>query len=195
MVSYNRSDRVILHVFNELALNLNPIYTYHALSHTTMVMRDAAFLSNKLGVIDGDFELLRVAISMHDYGFVWSHENHEERSCMAAKNLLPTFGFSALEIQTICGMIMATKIPQSPKNLLEQIICDADLYYLGTTYYSQIAQLFQNELTALGILKNHAQWLEIQIRFLENHTYHTAVAITLLDAQKRHNLSLLKSSN
>jgi len=159
-----------------------------------MVMRDAEFLANKLAVSNGELELLRVAISLHDYGFVWSHENHEERGCMAARNVLPNFGFTENEIDAICGMIMATKIPQSPKTILEQIICDADLYYLGTKYYFQVSELFKEELTSLGVLKDRNQWLQIQTRFLENHNYHTDIAIALLDTQKRHILSLLKSS-
>jgi len=160
-----------------------------------MVMRDAEFLASKLDVTNGDLELLRVAISFHDYGFVWSHENHEERGCMAARAILPSYNFAEDEIDLICGMILSTKIPQSPQTLLEQIICDADLFYLGTKYYFQVAQLFQNELTSLGILRDHAQWLQIQTRFLENHNYHTDIAIALLDNQKQRTLLLLKSSN
>lgn len=158
-------------------------------------MRDAQFLAHKLNITEHDLELMRVAISFHDYGFIWSPENHEERGCLEARNTLPRVGFTENEITIICGMIMATKIPQSPKTLLEQIVCDADLFYLGTSYYFQIAKLFEEELTNLGILKNYEQWLQIQTRFLENHNYHTTLAKDLLNNQKQQTLSILKRSN
>jgi uncharacterized protein len=195
VTNHYRSEQVIKQIFSELFAKLPRNLTYHSLSHTCMVMRDAQFLAHKLNINDHDLELMRVAISFHDYGFIWSPENHEERGCLEAKIILPRVGFSEDEITTICGMIMATKIPQSPKTLLEQIVCDADLFYLGTAYYFQISKLFEAELTHLGILKNNAQWLQIQTRFLENHNYHTEIAKNLLNDQKQQILSILKSAN
>ncbi len=195
MTNHYRSEQVIKQIFSELSTKLQPKLTYHSLSHTSMVMRDAKFLAHKLHVNDQDIELMLIAICFHDYGFIWSSENHEERGCLEARNLLPRVGFKDEEITIICGMIMATKIPQTPKTLLEQIVCDADLFYLGTPYYFQISNLFEAELTNLGILKDYAKWLHIQIRFLENHNYHTTIAKELLNNQKQQTLSILKSSN
>ena len=98
-----------------------------------MVMRDANFLGQKLNLSLSDSLLLKTAICLHDSGFVISHENHEIRGCQKARELLPDYGFNQTEIEQVCGMIMATKIPQSPSNLLEKIICDADLFYLITS--------------------------------------------------------------
>ena len=160
-----------------------------------MVMRDAHFLASKLNISEPDLELMRVAICFHDYGFISGPENHEERGCLSARQVLPRVGFTDSELDIICGMIMATKIPQSPKTLLEQIVCDADLFYLGTQYYFQIAKLFEVELTNLGVLKDNKQWNQIQTRFLENHNYHTNVAKDLLNDDKKQTLLILKNSN
>ncbi len=182
-------------MFSELSNKLAPKYTYHSLSHTTMVLRDAVFIANKIGISDQEMRLLKTAISFHDFGFVSSHENHEERGCKEVRKVLPLYNYRADEIDKICGMIMATKIPQSPKNLLEQIICDADLFYLGTQYYFQVAELFERELSALNILKSKQQWTEIQVTFLENHHYHTEFARQLLEETKQNNLAIIKCCN
>lgn len=179
----------------QLSSQLAPKYTYHSLSHTTMVLRDAMFIANKIGITDQDMRLLKTAISFHDFGFISSHENHEERGCKEVRKVLPNFNYTSDEIDKICGMIMATKIPQSPSNLLEKIICDADLFYLGTTYYFQVAALFEKELTALGILKSTEQWTQIQVTFLENHHYHTDFARELLEKTKQNNLAIIKCCN
>jgi uncharacterized protein len=183
------------HVFVQLSAQLAPKYTYHSLSHTTMVLRDAIFIANKIGISDQDMRLLKTAISFHDFGFVSSHENHEQRGCKEARKVLPLYNYTSGEIDKICGMIMATKIPQSPKNLLEEIICDADLFYLGTQYYFQVAALFEKELTALGILKSKQQWTDIQVSFLEHHNYHTEFARQLLEETKQNNLAIIKCCN
>ena len=195
MTNQLNQSKVIAHIFSQLGALLKPVYTYHALSHTTMVMRDATFLAVKMGISEHDLLLLQIAICLHDYGFIQSHENHESRGCEIARDILPNFDITPSEIEKICGMIMATKIPQSPKNELERIICDADLFYLGTTYYFQVAALFKTELDNLGILKDDKHWLDIQVNFLQNHKYHTTVAIELLEANKQNNLSILQSSN
>lgn len=195
MNSKTDTQHVISYIFSQLGAQLRPIYTYHALSHTTMVLRDATFIASRMNVSQADLNLLQIAICMHDYGFVKSHENHEETGCKIAREILPSFGLNDEQLDKICGMIMATKIPQSPSNDLERIICDADLFYLGTNYYFQVADLFKKELTGLGILTSEDQWMGIQVRFLENHNYHTAFAKNLLETHKQQNLSILRSSN
>jgi uncharacterized protein len=178
--------------FSELAAKLAPKYSYHSLSHTTMVMRDALFLAHKMGISEQNIRLLATAICFHDFGFVSGHVNHEEQGCNVVRELLPQYNYRTDEIDVICGMIMATKIPQSPKTQLEKIICDADLFYLGTAYYFQIAHLFQRELTALGVLKTKKQWTEIQVTFLRNHHYHTTIAQQLLEKTKQNNLAIIE---
>ena len=195
MVDTIHFKEITSHVFRQLAAKLKPVYTYHSLSHTTMVMRDATFIATSLNLNEDDLQLLQTAVCLHDFGFVQSHENHEERGCKEARRVLPEFSFTEREIDKVCGMIMATKIPQSPKTFMEQIICDADLFYLGTPYYFQIAALFKKELTGLGILTSEKQWTDIQVKFLENHNYHTPFVKQLLEETKQNNLAIIKSSN
>lgn len=108
--------------------------------------------------------LLKTAAWLHDIGYIWDDKSHEERGCQFAKEFLPGWGFSIDEIDTICGMIMATKIPQSPNNLLEQIICDADLDYLGREDYFIISERLLDELKNSREL-SPSEWKKIQLGF------------------------------
>ncbi len=195
MVEKNALKRLINFVFSNLSERLDKIYTYHSPTHVCMVYRDSTFLGTKLNISENDMLLLQTAACLHDYGFLTSHIEHEVRSCAEARAILPEYGYTVAEIEIVCGMIMATKIPQSPKTILEQIICDADLFYLGSNYYFEISNEFKKELLSLEMLKSEEQWKNIQIGFLQTHKYHLPFTQEFLNATKAENLSILKSSN
>jgi uncharacterized protein len=88
---------------------------------------------------------------------------------------------------------MATKIPQSPDNLLEKILCDADLDYLGGNNYGEISESLRDELGLNGIQLSAEEWLNIQIAFLEKHHYWTDFALSVLKPQKQVVLDRLRA--
>jgi hypothetical protein len=102
-------------------------------------------------------------------------------------------GFTLPEIEIICGMIRATKIPQQPQNKLEEIIADADLDYLGRDDFFTIGGQLFNELKARNVVKDESVWDQIQIKFLENHRYFTVTAQTLRAEQKEKHLQIIKA--
>jgi hypothetical protein len=73
-------------------------------------------------------------------------------------------------------MVLATQIPQQPKTLLEEIICDADLDYLGTDNFYPVGQTLYHEFKAYGIINTEEEWDKLQVSFLESHHYHTEFA-------------------
>jgi hypothetical protein len=70
-------------------------------------------------------------------------------------------------------MIMATKVPQNPGSVLSNILCDADLDYLGRDDFKPIADSLFKELHHLNIVSNIETWNRIQLAFLTRHEYHT----------------------
>jgi predicted metal-dependent HD superfamily phosphohydrolase len=134
-----------------------------------------------------------VAALFHDTGFLVQADGHEEISCQYAKDHLFHIGFTLPEIELICGMIRATKIPQKPQNLLEEIIADADLDYLGRDDFFVIGGQLFNELKARNVVNQESDWDQIQIKFLENHRYFTHTAQTLRGEQKEKHLQIIKS--
>jgi predicted metal-dependent HD superfamily phosphohydrolase len=169
---------------NELPSNLY----YHSVIHVKDVMHSARQLAEMEGINEYEKELLFTAVSFHDCGFIYQTGNHEEKGCEIAQEILPQFDYTNEEIARICGMIMATKIPQTPNNILEEIICDADLDYLGRDDFWAIGDKLFQELTELGIIQNENEWNKLQQRFLSSHTYFTQSAKKLREAQKEAHL-------
>jgi hypothetical protein len=71
-------------------------------------------------------------------------------------------------------------------------MCDADLDYLGRDDFHEIADLLRRELREHGKLDSDKQWDEIQIKFLEQHTYFTQSAINLRQVKKLHHIEEIK---
>ena len=137
-------------------------------------------------------ELLRIAVLFHDSGFTVGPKDHEERGCNMAREILPGFDYSEDEIETICGMILATKYPQKPNNHLEEIICDADLDYLGRDDFFEIGNTLFKEMKEQGSLSDEDEWNRLQESFLVSHSYLTKSAISLRNAKKQEHLDMVR---
>lgn len=167
--------------------------SYHSVGHVKDVCEATAALAGKEGVDGEDLVLLLTAALFHDSGFLFGAAEHEKKSCDLVRQYLPGFDYTEEQVEKICGMIMATRIPQSPNNLLEQILADADLDYLGRDDFFTIGNRLYDELAMYGIVNNKNDWNRLQIRFLENHHYFTATAIQLRKAKKEEHLAFIKS--
>jgi len=157
------------------------------------VLDKSIYIGQKEKLNKKDTLLLKVAALYHDIGFIKGSKNHEEESCKIAKRHLKSDGFSKEDIDKICGMIMATKIPQQPKNELENILADADLEYLGTKEFWKIGDLLFEELRYDHKDMTRNQWDNIQISFLSMHKYHTKFCKQYREKYKRQHLEHLKS--
>lgn len=150
--------------------------TYHGLHHTLDVLRVCNDYIKRLKIKSEDAYLLRTAALMHDIGIMWNYQNHEEQGMDFVRNELPKWGYNPKEIDRVCGMIQATRIPQNPTNILEEIICDADLDYLGTDKFYSIGETLFKEFIVYGVVKDEESWDKLQINFLDKHRYHTDFA-------------------
>lgn len=174
---------------NDLANHL----AYHSAQHTTNVLEAATHLIIAENVSEKERWLLLTAALFHDTGFLRSYKNHEEHSCEIAKEILPGFGYSPGAVNTICQLVMATKLPQSPANHLQQIICDADLYYLGSPNFFRDSENLYKELKAEEIVLNREEWSLKEFTFLKAHRYFTATAIAEKDARKKQYLKQIRN--
>ncbi len=180
-------------VLDKLERELSLELTYHGVHHTLEVLelvQEIAELEG--GVSDDELVLLKTAALFHDVGFTEVMDEHEIRGVEICQKHLPRFGYSPKDIDCIVGMILATKIPQSPKNQLERIICDADLDYLGREDFYKIGDTLFEELKAFGILRNKNEWNKIQVSFLNMHNYHTETNLARRTSQKNAYLNELK---
>lgn len=172
---------------------LSPDLFYHGYHHTLDVQDACRKIAIAENISADEKQLLRIAAAIHDAGFIYLYKDHEEKGCEMAKEALPSFGFNEEQINTICGMIMATKIPQTPHNKLEEIIADADLDYLGRTDVYPIAQTLFEELKLFANIHDEDTWNKIQINFLKGHHYFTDYSIEKRNPGKTQYLSELES--
>lgn len=179
---YRAAENFIL---EKLKTDLSPTLYYHGAHHTLQVMDAAMEIAEFEGVAENDKKLLRIAVAFHDAGFLFTYDAHEERGCEIVRTELPGFGFSSEEIESICQLIMSTKIPQHANTQLERIICDADLDYLGHENGAEIAKTLFAELYERGSVANEQEWNAIQLKFLEEHRYHTGFSVRFREAGKK----------
>ena len=190
----NRYENIKTFILSKLKTELSQNLHYHGLHHTLDVLNVAGQLAKLEAITELESEWLNVAVLFHDSGFIVDSKNHEQIGCDFAKQFLPEFGYSDAEIETICGMIMATKFPHNPKNHLEEIICDADLDYLGRDDYFKISNHLYDELKMKGALKNEKEWYQLQENFLNAHTYFTKSAERLRKAKKQEHLDQIRET-
>ena len=165
----NMQDFVITLLKNKLPAS----YYYHNAAHALYVMRTAIEIGQHESCTEKEIQLLSTAALWHDTGCIVTYVGHEAAGCVLTRQYLPDYGYSDSDINTICGMIMATRIPQTPQNKLEDIIADADLEYLGTkNAVIQAASLFR-ELRSLDPTLSEYEWDQRQINFLQKHRYFT----------------------
>ena len=160
-------------VINLLKSKIPAAYYYHNYKHSLYVMQKVVEIGEHENCSGKEINLLSIAALWHDTGYINIYSGHEEESCRLVHKYLPDYGFSMADIEMICGMIMATKIPQSPKNKLEEIIADADLEYLGTVNAALLANDLFKELNALNPLLTKEAWNKTEIDFLTTHKYFT----------------------
>lgn len=163
------------YILERLTKELSPTFSYHHVNHTLAVAKRAQEIALSEGISDEEsLVLLATACYFHDSGFLVSYDNHEDFSCQIVEEILPSYGYNAAQISVIKNLIKATKIPQSPDNLLSKILCDADLDYLGGANYYTIVETLHQELLYFERLNSNQNWTQIQIDFLEKHSYFTS---------------------
>lgn len=174
-------------VYRDILEKLPKHLKYHNLAHTAHVLKKAVFFAEKSGVSPKDLELLKLAALFHDTGFIDNPKDHEEKGCNIAEGYLSE-EYSQEDLVKIYGMIMATKIPQSPSNLLENILADADLEYLGTDQFEEIGEYLYQELKHFNPDFTRQAWDELQLVFMQKHHYHTDYCRHHREPKKQENL-------
>ena len=173
----------------------DPTLLYHNQKHTAEVLDNAKRIADHFQLDDRSFFIVSAAACFHDTGHLTkSNETHELKSAALAQTFLNSIGVNEEDIEEIKKCILATAMPQMPETLTEKIICDADLYNLGTSSFREKNKLMRKEMEAINNNKiDGITWRASSISLLENHHYHTQYCQLLLDKTKAENLSELKN--
>ena len=184
-INYYKAER---HIMKVLEQGLSRQLHYHSIAHTQDVVTAVERLALLENVTDEGLFLLKSAATYHDAGFVEEYDNNEPIGARLADEILPKYGYTEQHIERIKELIYVTQIPHTPKNQLEEIICDADLDYLGRDDFHEIAGRLCRELIEHGKIKNEKQWDEIQVSFLRSHKYFTKTSKKTRSKKKQKNL-------
>ena len=184
-INYYKAER---HIMRLLEKHLSKALHYHSIAHSKDVVVAVEKIALSENVTDEGLFLLKSAANYHDAGFIEEYDNNEPVGARLAGEILPKYGYTDQHIKKIKDLIFVTKIPHNPKNHLEEIICDADLDYLGRSDFHKIADKLRLELREHGKINSDRQWDEIQVSFLKMHKYFTKTAIRTRKKKKMENL-------
>lgn len=177
-------------VFSLLRDKLPPNLIYHNYNHTVDVVEASLEIADGIGLSKEETEIVVLAAWFHDTGFIEVYEGHEEKGKEIAAAFLKENFYPEEKIEKVLGCIGATRYPQQPQNMLEYVICDADLSGIASKKYYEKAEFLRRELELVtGKADSDVQWLESEVNFLSLHKYHTSFAHLKYD--KRRTLHVL----
>jgi len=183
-------EQFVTDLFHE---KLPPWAVYHSLEHTIHTVSTSQQIARGSRLGKRDLEVVTLASWFHDTGYMFTAKGHEEESVEIASQFLQKHEYPSESIQKISGCILATRMPQRPGNLLERIVCDADLASLGKRSFFRQNELLRNEIERRdGITLDEVAWLRRSYRFLLKHRFHTRYARTVLNKGRLANLIKLR---
>lgn len=168
-------------------------YFYHTLDHVINVVKLVEEIGLNSNISDEGIEILKIAAWFHDIGHINTWEGHEEKSADYADLFLSNNKYPEERIEKVKGCIIATKIPHMPENILEEIICDADIAYIGSDDFFNSSDLLKIEIEKRKRkIISKPEWLLKNIDFLQKNNFFTKYAVSKFEETKNSNLLILK---
>jgi len=190
VLSYDEVHQFALQFFRE---HSDARIIYHDLTHTQQVAAASTQIANHYHLSDNDFFIVLTAAWFHDIGYFIDMSQHEAKGAEYIAGYLRDKQVDETIISAITNCILATKLPQHPNTLLEQIVCDADLFHFGTDEFGERNKLMRKESIAVsGKEISKENWRKKTIQLLESHRYFTDYCQLLLNGKKQENLEQLK---
>lgn len=180
-------------ILDKLEKELPGFLYYHNIKHTVDVVTEVELIGWAEGCTDEEILLLKTAALFHDAGHIVSYDNHETHGAKMAREILPEYNYTAGQIERICSIIMATRLPPEPSDLLEEIICDSDLDYLGRSDFIPVSNTLFEELRAQNKMTDINEWNKLQVRFISGHQYFTKTARSLREVNKQLQIERIQS--
>ena len=166
------AKKVVTDIFKT---KVNPLFIFHNIAHTCQVVKSAEEIEKYYQLNDDDQFVLFISAWFHDTGFsAGKAEGHEKESIKLAADFLNHHYAEQEILLRVSSCIQATHIPQQPLNLVEKIMCDADLYHLGTNMFTKWNDCLRKEYQNYykSDISNE-EWRKFNIGFLYSHNFFT----------------------
>jgi hypothetical protein len=180
-------------ILDKLERELPDYLFYHNVKHTVDVVTEVELIGWGEGCSDEEILLLKTAGLFHDVGHTVTYDGHEYQGTLIAREMLPKYSYTSGQIERICSIIMSTKLPPKPTNLLEDIICDSDLDYLGRADFIPVSNTLFEELKAQNKMGSLNDWNKMQVKFISGHQYFTKTARSLREVNKQLQIERIQS--
>ena len=190
LVQFTELQELIL---EKLEKELPSYLYYHNVKHTVDVVTEVELIGWTENCTDEEILLLKTAGLFHDAGHTIIYDGHEQKGTELARSMLPKYSYTQSQIDRICEIIMATKLPPQPKDMLQEIICDADLDYLGRSDMIPVSNTLYKELKEQNKIGTLNDWNKLQVRFISGHQYFTKTARSLREVNKQIQIDRIKS--
>lgn len=166
---------------------------YHDYQHTDETFRASREIALACNLGPGELEIVLLAALFHDTGYIETVRGHERKSVAIATEFLRKREYPEESIRSVAGCILATTVPQKPRNLLEQVVCDADMLYVGREEFFHKNDLLKSEQEGReGKAVDPAEWLRTTLAFLEAQNYHTDYCRGKLTAGLKENIEAVR---
>lgn len=171
-----------------------PIYRFHTLEHTLAVVDAARLIAENEGLDEHEKLITEVAAWFHDVGYLRSLADHETLSAFRSLLFLSRLGIDIVDIERIEQCILVTKLGSQPKNDLQRVLCDADMWHLTSSEFWNWADRLRREWIAMkGLDVTEAQWIRDNIAFMEKVGFHTVYGQQVLLPRLQSNIALLRA--
>ncbi len=189
LIQFTDIQEVIL---DKLEKELPGYLYYHNVKHTVDVVTEVELIGWAEGLDDEGILLLKTAALFHDAGHTVDYDEHEYHGAVLARKFLPEYGYTGEQIEKICSIIMATKLPPRPEDIYQKIICDADLDYLGRSDMIPVSNTLYRELKEQDKIGSLNDWNKLQLKFISGHSYFTRTARSLREVNKQKQIERIK---
>ncbi len=165
---------------------------YHNVKHTIDVVTEVELIGWAEGLTEEEILLLKLAGLFHDAGHIISYEDHEFHGTVLARKMLKKYHYHPDVLDKVCSLIMATQFPPEPKSIMEKVICDSDLDYLGRADFIPVSNMLYKELKVRNMIGTFTEWNIKQLQFIRKHQYFTDTAQNLREVNKNKQIERLE---
>jgi len=168
-----------------LAEKLPEYIIYHNFNHALLVKKYAETIGEHTGLSTDEMNILRICALFHDAGYVNSYKKCNEESIVIASAFLAEHEIDQQTIDHISEIIRASKLPQSPKDKIAEVLCDADMMYIASeNAVEQFDLLFDETALEKKNPEKRPVFEKGYIDFFATHTYYTEYGKTILQPKK-----------
>ncbi|MCY1722299.1 HD domain-containing protein [Prolixibacteraceae bacterium Z1-6] len=193
-INTNLIDQASRYVSNILDEELPANCVWHTKDHTFDVLKNVELIGNYYNLNENDLNILRLAALFHDVGYVKLYSDHELQSAEIAATFLNSKGIPDSDVTLIKTSILATKVPQQPKDLFSKILCDADLMHLSYENYFEQIEYMREEWNLTGQVSYTEKEFHVNsLHFFYAHSYHTRYGRLILEPKKKMNRERIKN--